>query len=82
MSSPKKPLSNTNTDELCCDDDGFWSRAMYRYNVWTGLYMLEQHERIFFHIFGWMFLCSFSLYATVFLHGFIDALRGVDTVGS
>jgi hypothetical protein len=52
-----KKLSNTNTDALCCEE-GFFSRALYRYNLWTGLYMLEQHERIFFHIFG----CFYSRY--------------------
>jgi hypothetical protein len=69
-----KKLSNTNTDALCCED-GFFSRALYRYNLWTGLYMLEQHERIFFHIFGWMFLFSLFLYIGVFAHGFIDGFR-------
>lgn len=69
-----KKLSNTNTDVLCCEE-GFFNRALYRYNLWTGLYMLEQHERIFFHIFGWLFLCSLFLYVGVFLNGFIDGLR-------
>ena len=65
-----KKLSNTNTDALCCDE-GFFSRALYRYNLWTGLYMLEQHERIFFHIFGWLFLTSLFLYVGVFVNGII-----------
>jgi hypothetical protein len=71
-----KAATNTNTDVLCCDDDaGFLTRAMYRYNLWTGLYMLEQDERIFFHLFGWVFLFSLFLYLGVFFHGFIDGVR-------
>jgi hypothetical protein len=69
-----KKLSNTNTDALCCER-GFFNRALYRYNLWTGLYMLEQHERIFFHIFGWLFLTSLFLYVGVFVNGFIDGFR-------
>mmetsp|Transcript_3463 Transcript_3463/g.5782 ORF Transcript_3463/g.5782 Transcript_3463/m.5782 type:complete len:102 (-) Transcript_3463:188-493(-) len=72
-SSTVKQATNTNTDVLCCDD-GFLAKAMYRYNLWTGLYMLEQDERLFFHIFGWMFVFSLSLYMGVFLHGFVDGL--------
>jgi hypothetical protein len=73
----KASLSHANTDALCCEG-GVWSRALYRYNVWTGLYMLEPHERIFFHIFGWMFLCSLVLYLGVFWNGFMDGLMDDD----
>mmetsp|Transcript_103 Transcript_103/g.139 ORF Transcript_103/g.139 Transcript_103/m.139 type:complete len:82 (+) Transcript_103:161-406(+) len=77
MNTPgTKKLSNTNTDQLCCEG-GFFSRALYRFNLWTGLYMLERHERVIFHIFGWLFLCSFCLYMGVLLHGLYDGLRGL-----
>lgn len=50
------------------------SKFMYRYNIWTGLYMLEWDERLGFHIFGWLFLSSLVIYLTVFGKGFVDGI--------
>jgi Small subunit of serine palmitoyltransferase-like len=71
-------ISNTNTDSQCFQG-GFIQKALYRYNLWTGLYMLEPDERLWFHIFGWLFLSSFVTYMGVFAKGFIHGILGVVT---
>jgi len=66
-------ISNTNTDVLCYNG-GFFQKFIYRYNIWTGLYMLDRDERLWFHIFGWIFLSSFFTYVGVFAKGFFDGV--------
>mmetsp|Transcript_25151 Transcript_25151/g.58482 ORF Transcript_25151/g.58482 Transcript_25151/m.58482 type:complete len:94 (-) Transcript_25151:492-773(-) len=79
MMNSKRILTNTNTDTICLDaSKGWFGKAMYRYNLWTGLYMLNQRERIFFHVFGWMFLVSLFLYMSVFVRGFMDGFFSSD----
>ena len=89
-SKPRRTrLTNTNTDYQCCDTSGsgnalvtFVRKAIYRMNLWTGLYMLNQNERAAFHILGWVVLFSFCSYCYAFWKGFIDGLTqdGGDSV--
>mmetsp|Transcript_16150 Transcript_16150/g.36959 ORF Transcript_16150/g.36959 Transcript_16150/m.36959 type:complete len:102 (+) Transcript_16150:120-425(+) len=70
----RRPLTNTNTDMLCSNDSIF-SKWMYRFNLWTGLYMLNPYERIVFHLVGW-FSCTVSLlYVYVFWKGFAEGFQ-------
>mmetsp|Transcript_411 Transcript_411/g.1044 ORF Transcript_411/g.1044 Transcript_411/m.1044 type:complete len:219 (-) Transcript_411:3095-3751(-) len=78
-SSPPKRrlrLSNTNTDTLCTDhDSSFFQKWMYRFNLWTGLYMLNPYERLAFHVVGWFSLTVSLLYFYVFWSGFVHGIR-------
>ena len=53
---------------------------LYRYNLWTGLYMLEPKERIAINaLFGFLFFICFW-YTNMFLRGFLDGWQeGVQT---
>lgn len=70
----KGPLTNTNTDMLCSDGSllGLW---MYRFNLWTGLYMMNPYERIVFHLVGWFSLTVSLVYVYVFWKGFAEGFR-------
>eukprot|EP00529_Nitzschia_sp_RCC80_P033806 CAMPEP_0113503626 /NCGR_PEP_ID=MMETSP0014_2-20120614/34264_1 /TAXON_ID=2857 /ORGANISM="Nitzschia sp." /LENGTH=213 /DNA_ID=CAMNT_0000398645 /DNA_START=52 /DNA_END=693 /DNA_ORIENTATION=+ /assembly_acc=CAM_ASM_000159 len=69
-------LSNTNTDTLCTDhDSSFFQKWIYRFNLWTGLYMLNPYERLAFHVVGWFSLTVSLLYFYVFWSGFIQGIR-------
>lgn len=77
MTASSTRLSNTNTDALCCDTTSnvvvkTFNTFMYRFNLWTGLYMLEKHERFCFHTAGWCCTCAFLLYIGVFCRGFME----------
>eukprot|EP00565_Helicotheca_tamesis_P001910 CAMPEP_0185727462 /NCGR_PEP_ID=MMETSP1171-20130828/3145_1 /TAXON_ID=374046 /ORGANISM="Helicotheca tamensis, Strain CCMP826" /LENGTH=94 /DNA_ID=CAMNT_0028396039 /DNA_START=141 /DNA_END=425 /DNA_ORIENTATION=- len=76
-------LSKTNTDAMCCptppptgeaskrsDWKHFADKCIYRYNLWTGLYMLEPHERLVFHALMALFVCCVCLYWGVFVRAF------------
>lgn len=69
-------LTKTNTDALCPPTSGentivLWLKhAKYRYYLWTGLYMLETHERFAFHVVVLPIVAAFCLYASVFVGGF------------
>lgn len=70
-------LTKTNTDVLCPPTKGhpiiIWLKKMkYRYYLWTGLYMLETHERLAFHIVVGPIVVAFCLYAAVFVRGFVS----------
>lgn len=68
-------LSKTNTDTLCLDTDGrgvFIQKALYRYNLWTGMYMLEPHERWALNILFSILATMGCLYTFVFWKGFLD----------
>ena len=70
-------LSNTNTDALCCDTSSnvvvkTFKIFIYRFNLWTGLYMLEKHERFAFHVAGWCCTAAILLYIGVFMRGFME----------
>lgn len=73
----RKQLTNTNTDLQCYDEksDGFLKRWLYRFNLWTGLYMLNPYERATFHIVGWISTIAVLLYGGVFCGGFVEGLR-------
>lgn len=70
-------LTKANTDALCPPTVGknpvvLWIQKMkYRYYLWTGLYMLETHERVAFHIVVGPIAVAFCLYALVFVRGFV-----------
>lgn len=72
--SNRGPLTNTNTDMLCSDGSilGLW---MYRFNLWTGLYMLNRKERVVIHLVGWFSLTVSFLYVYVFWKGFVEGFR-------
>jgi len=74
-SRPVVNYTNTNTDKVCLDTSkpGIF-RHFYRYNLWTGLYMLNPNEQLGFNIFGWLFAICITLYMYVFLRGFRDGL--------
>jgi len=70
----QRPLTNTNTDMLCCNDS-ILSKWMYRFNLWTGLYMLNPYERVVFHVIGWFSFTVSLLYVYVFWKGFVEGFR-------
>jgi hypothetical protein len=75
---PRRPLTNTNTDDLCVSDHGRFRLLrtwMYRFNLWTGLYMLNPYERMVYHIVGWFILIVSLAYFSVFGSGFRDGLK-------
>ncbi len=83
---PKMALSKNNTDALCLDTSdksstiggkiaAFLRKCMYRYNLWTGLYMLERHEQYLFNAILWTFLCVILIYCWIFLAGIIQGIR-------
>ena len=72
-------LSKTNTDTLCLNVDKSsnaivrsYRKFVYRYNLWTGLYMLERHERFVFHLIVGMFCITSFMYFSFFAKGFVD----------
>jgi hypothetical protein len=71
-------LTKTNTDAHCQPTKGgnpiiLWLKKIkYRYYLWTGLYMLETHERLAFHVVVGPIAVAFCLYAAVFVRGFIS----------
>jgi len=77
LRQPKMALTKTNTDALCPPTKGnstiiLWlQKAKYRYYLWTGLYMLETHERTVFHIVVGPIVVAFCLYAAIFVRGFV-----------
>jgi hypothetical protein len=80
MSTPsakkRHTLTNTNTDLQCCESAaGLLQKSLYRFNLWTGLYMLNPYERTTFHVLGWISMVAFVLYMAVFLNGFMDGVR-------
>lgn len=79
-------LTKTNTDSLCPPTKGgnpiiLWLQKMkYRYYLWTGLYMLETHERLAFHVVVLPIAVAFCLYAAVFVRGFFSGWGDVLSV--
>jgi hypothetical protein len=72
-------LSKTNTDELCYDSspekkNGWVRLAVYRFNLWTGLYMLERHERYAFNLVAGTFVAAAMLYCGSFTAGLLKGL--------
>ena len=70
-------LTKTNTDALCPPTKGNpivlrLQKMKYRYYLWTGLYMLETHERLAFHVVVGPIVVAFCLYAAVFVRGFVS----------
>mmetsp|Transcript_17978 Transcript_17978/g.41456 ORF Transcript_17978/g.41456 Transcript_17978/m.41456 type:complete len:116 (-) Transcript_17978:137-484(-) len=71
-----EPLTNTNTDLLCANGSLLSpSTWMYRFNLWTGLYMMNPCERVVFHLVGWSSLTVSLLYVCVFWKGFAEGFR-------
>jgi len=51
---------------------------LYRYNLWTGLYMLEPRERVAINtLFSFLFLV-WCWYTNMFLRGIIDGWKEVN----
>lgn len=81
-------LSKTNTDSLCVDieSNDFLSRstrwiriANYKYNLWTGLYMLEPHERWGLNFLFTILITMGFLYTAMFWKGLYDGWKEFDT---
>ena len=76
-------LTKTNTDTLCPPTKGhnviilYLQRLKYHYYLWTGLYMLETHERIAFHIVLFPIMIAFCIYCGVFIGGVLDGWKNV-----
>mmetsp|Transcript_1401 Transcript_1401/g.2996 ORF Transcript_1401/g.2996 Transcript_1401/m.2996 type:complete len:89 (+) Transcript_1401:78-344(+) len=74
-------LTKTNTDTLCPPTTGlhplliFLSKLKYRYYLWTGLYMLETHEKIAFHFVVGPIVLAFCLYVGVFGRGVMEGWK-------
>jgi len=82
--TPIMALTKTNTDDLCLPTTGYnplilrWKKFLYRYHLWTGLYMLETHERIAFHIVVGPVMLAACLYVGVFFDGIVQGWRSSD----
>lgn len=77
-------LTKTNTDALCPLTVGnpvlvYLRKLKYHYYLWTGLYMLETHEKIAFHFVVGPIVAAFCLYVGVFGRG---ALEGWKAAGA
>mmetsp|Transcript_32738 Transcript_32738/g.57138 ORF Transcript_32738/g.57138 Transcript_32738/m.57138 type:complete len:80 (+) Transcript_32738:45-284(+) len=73
-------LTKTNTDTLCPPTVGnpiliYLQKIKYRYYLWTGLYMLERHERVAFHFVVGPVLVAFCLYVGVFGRGVVEGWK-------
>ena len=67
-------LTKTNTDHLCPSNHGnplvtCLRKLKYRYYLWTGLYMLEPHERFAFHLVAGPVAVALCMYVGVFFRG-------------
>jgi hypothetical protein len=76
-------LTKTNTDHLCCPTTTnstntgyttfplllYFTKLKYRYYLWTGLYMLEPHERVALHVVVGPIILALLLYVGVFING-------------
>mmetsp|Transcript_5049 Transcript_5049/g.7110 ORF Transcript_5049/g.7110 Transcript_5049/m.7110 type:complete len:84 (-) Transcript_5049:261-512(-) len=77
-------LSKTNTDSLCCDTTSNiflvrWIELMvYRFNLWTGLYMLERHERFMINLIVFICIGASCMYLGVLSQGFYDGFMGLE----
>mmetsp|Transcript_2227 Transcript_2227/g.3012 ORF Transcript_2227/g.3012 Transcript_2227/m.3012 type:complete len:80 (-) Transcript_2227:54-293(-) len=78
------PLEKTNTDTVCLDTNPSASyvplcirKGIYRYNLWTGMYMLEPDERRPLNLFIGTLSFLGSLYAYVFVKGFVNGYAAV-----
>ena len=72
-------LSKTNTDALCLDTTqkgflAFIRKFIYRYNLLTGLYMLERHERYAFSAIVGTLVVAVLIYCGAFVSGVIKGL--------
>ena len=71
-------LTKTNTDNLCPPTSGsnplvlYLQKLKYRYYLWTGLYMLETHERLAFHLCVGPVVVALWIYVGVFARGVLD----------
>mmetsp|Transcript_135396 Transcript_135396/g.201357 ORF Transcript_135396/g.201357 Transcript_135396/m.201357 type:complete len:94 (+) Transcript_135396:170-451(+) len=72
-------LTNTNTDILC-KNDSLLSKWLYRFNLWTGLYMLNPYEQMVFHFLCWFSVTVSLAYVGVFASGFLEGLRKANSV--
>mmetsp|Transcript_18029 Transcript_18029/g.52232 ORF Transcript_18029/g.52232 Transcript_18029/m.52232 type:complete len:96 (-) Transcript_18029:689-976(-) len=76
-------LSKTNTDAMCCDQSAGSPplrgirKFLYRFNLWTGLYMLEFHERLTILAVAGAFSAAAFLYMCVFARGFWEGWNEV-----
>mmetsp|Transcript_8430 Transcript_8430/g.14674 ORF Transcript_8430/g.14674 Transcript_8430/m.14674 type:complete len:81 (-) Transcript_8430:369-611(-) len=73
-------LTKTNTDTLCPPTVGnpiliYLQKLKYRYFLWTGLYMLETHEKIAFHFVAGPVMLAFFVYVGVFGRGIVEGWK-------
>ena len=60
---------------MLCSNDSVLGKWIYRFNLWTGLYMLNPYERIVAHLVGWFSFTVSLLYVYVFWKGFFEGFR-------
>ena len=79
---PKKygPDQNQHRHSLSTHQRTKPQKVKYRYYLWTGLYMLETHERIAFHIVVGPIVLAFCLYVGVFARGVAEGWKAATAV--
>mmetsp|Transcript_3193 Transcript_3193/g.3559 ORF Transcript_3193/g.3559 Transcript_3193/m.3559 type:complete len:84 (+) Transcript_3193:106-357(+) len=77
-------LSKTNTDSQCLDTSKssipfltWFRKVSYFYNLWTGMYMLERHERWSTNVLFGSIAIMGILYTSVFWRGVYDGWTDV-----
>ena len=58
----------------------YFTKLKYRYYLWTGLYMLEPHERVALHVVVGPIILALLLYVGVFINGVRAGFAGGDVV--
>ncbi len=53
----------------------FTKKLKYRYYLWTGLYMLEPHERVALHFVVGPIILALILYVGIFINGIREGWR-------
>ncbi|GMH63971.1 hypothetical protein TL16_g03855 [Triparma laevis f. inornata] len=56
--------------------DNFFSRNLYRYELWTGLYMLSPAEKILINTFTIVGSALWFYYLGAFFKGFVEGFWG------
>ena len=66
----------TPNSDTTCSSTTFPSSYIYRYNLWTGLYMLSPLERVVANVIGFAGWFVLVWYVGSFLSGFAGAIMG------
>ena len=75
-----KPYTHLNSDQHCLQDpNSFWQLALYRLQLYNGLYMLDRSEQVFLYSLAVLALILTCWYGLAFWHGLIDGWRNATT---